>query len=530
MKAMTRYEAVLATECSVGGCNVVLKGNGSAAKKPRFLWNVYVGDVIGHKDTARYLNKGKSLLILILLAGLVAKTFFSIEIASFAQTSSEAGAYDVFSEVSGVADSVPGYQEYKESFAAVYPKQEIRVRMEDCVRYEMRAAAADVCVDATKVDREYGYTEVEMEVEAETEAITGAETAAIADAETKIGMGAEMESEGDQTGKPVIHTAYQGISGEWIYTAEGSLAEFSVSVEEEGFYNILLEYYLPAGNDSAAECSILIDGEAPYRELARVCYDRVWTLDGGLDKAEWITGVTCDRTRQNAEPLSVYLTKGRHTVSLISIKGPMLLHQIIFSQKKPSADYRQVKGFWDAVGIRAAQGNTVMIKGKEAVRTSLLELYHPVQEDAGISVFPTKWRMYGKEAGRSVIGGDSWEKAGAWIEWEFDVAAAGYYHITVSDLQNYVRGADAYRKILMDGECPFQEMERYAFAYGMGWKEDTLADDTGTPYVFYLKEGRHTFRMEAVPGEKVQTDQGVIAAETVRPLAVDWIRIMPAGQ
>ena len=79
---------------------------------------------------------------------------------------------------------------------------------------------------------------------------------------------------------------------------------------------------------------------------------------------------------------------------------------------------------------------------------------------------------------------------------------------------------------MLDGAVLFQEMERYGFAYGWGWKEGVLADDTGDPYVFYIKEGRHTLRIEAVPGETEVEKAGI---GQVQPLAIDRIRIAPAG-
>lgn len=507
MKMMSRYETVLATECGVRGCEAVLKEDASAeAERRHFLWNACVEDAMRHKNAARYVDRGKNLLMLVLMAGLVAKIFYSIEMSSFAQTSTGVEVYDDFAEVSGVKDSVPGYREYEATFTAVYPKQEIRVGVENCVRYEEQASASAAYKNDTETEIECTYAETEIE--------TGL------------------------TVKPVICKGHNGSFDDSIYTAEDSLVEFNVSVKEEGFYSLMLEYYPLKGSGSAVERSILIDGEVPYRELAGVCYDRVWILKENAGKAdtktdgspvlaeqkEWITDAAYDRERRIAEPLSVYLTKGEHTVSMLAIKESMLLHQIIFSPKEQIQEYRQVKGFWDAVGIRAAQGNTIMVEAEQAVRVSSPELY-PVQKESALSVLQTKLRTQEKEAGRGIIGGDSWKKAGAWIEWEFEVSAAGYYHISMYNRQNYAWGDKACRKIMLDGVIPFQEMEHYGFVYGMGWKEDTLADDAGAPYVFYLKEGQHTLRMEAVPGE---TNPGVSAIEKVQPLAIDWIRIIPA--
>lgn len=465
LKVTTGYEMALAAECSVNGCEVTLDGAVSvAAKKSSLLRSGFAGDM----------GKGKSLLTLVLLAGLAVKSFYSMEIPSFARIDSGVETHNEFAQELGAENYVPGYREYEAAFAAVYPKQEIRVGVEDCTGYE------------------------------------------------KPG----------QTAKSVIYTDHQGTSDDSIYIEENSGAEFCVDVEEEGFYELLLEYIPVMGSDSTVECSILIDKEVPYRELARVCYDRVWTRDTQLSEAgcglteqsAWIMGVTYDRERRIVEPLSVYLTKGEHKVSILSLKEPLLLHQIILSQKKQVQEYRCVKGFWDAVGIREIQGKPVVLEAKQVDRASVRTEY-PEREETGMAAMPLRTLAHAKEAKRSMIGGGSWDKAGSWFEWEFEVEEVGYYHISLHFCQNYAREG-ACRKIMLDGAVPFREMERCEFDYGWGWKEDVLADDAGEPYVFYIKGGKHTLRIEAVPGGTESENAG---GEQVQPLSIDWIRIAPAG-
>lgn len=529
MKATTSYETVLAAECSVSGCEIILEGEVSAsAKKPRFLRIGCAGDA----------GKGKSLLTLALLAGVAVKSFYSIEIPSFARNDPGVEMRNDFPQDFCADNSILGYREYEAAFAAVYPKQEIRVGVENCTGYEENACQAARSGVRDENDTAHKHEEI-------------------------IRAGDTMEYRYEERGtgrtvKPVIYTDYQGISGDGICMEEDSRVEFCVDVEEEGFYELSLEYVPFTGSDSAMECSILIDGEIPYRELACVCYDRIWTRGdhakkpyGGdadletdgmswdsatrdtqpseagycqMEQAEWITGITYDRERRIAEPLSVYLTKGGHKVSLISIKEPMVLHRIIFSPKRQVQEYRRVKGFWDAVGIRAAQGTPVVIEAEQADRASV-QVEYPEREEVGMSAMPLRLSAHVKEKECSTIGGGSWDKAGSWFEWEFEVEEAGYYHISMYFRQNYAREG-AYRKIMLDGTVPFQEMERRGFAYGWGWKEEALADDTGDPYVFYIKAGRHTLRIEAVPGGADAENAGI---EQVQPLEIDWIHIVPAG-
>ena len=87
------------------------------------------------------------------------------------------------------------------------------------------------------------------------------------------------------------------------------------------------------------------------------------------------------------------------------------------------------------------------------------------------------------------------------MEWEFEVPESGYVNISLFDKQNFMRGIYVSRKITIDGEVPFKEMEDYGFTYDSQWRCDVLSDADGTPYDFYLEKGTHTLRMEVVLGD-----------------------------
>lgn len=434
LKGIGGYETVLAAQYgTTGGCEAVLDPSASETMK---------------RDTAGYVDKGRNLLLFVLMAGVIAKVFYSVEISSFAQTSHAAKQYEGSRAFYEAEDSIPEYREYAAGFDAVYPKREICIEAGDCVRYE-----------------EHGR-------------IT----------------------------EPVIYQDYEGMPGSSLYTGADAVTGFAVRIEEEGFYNLLLSYYPLAGSESAIERSILVDGETPYREMARVEYDRIWTVaagKGGTYAAEQISGTDRDIEKRNdyyaAKPLTVYLTRGEHTITFVSRKEPMMIHQVILGCAKPAQEYKKVKGFWDAVGIRAAEGEPVCM---EAEQMSVSAKGPSDTTDDGVT-------------------GIFWEQAGQWVEWAFDVKAAGYYTISMRVCQNYVKGGDTYRKIMVDGIVPFQEMERYGFRYGWFRRTDVLSDTVGVPYVFYLKEGRHTFRMEAVCDEA----SGYVRTQ---PLTIERIEVAPA--
>lgn len=329
--------------------------------------------------------------------------------------------------------------------------------------------------------------------------------------------------EGDKAAEPVIYTDYEGMQGDSVYTSENSLVEFEVEVQKEGFYNLSVVYYPIAGKNSDIERSIFIDGALPYKEMASIDFYRIWRFDleednlnangsatyhwekdnqgndnrpSMIEAPEWITSYVYDSEGYVTSPLAVYLTKGTHTITMLSLREPMLINQIVLSNASSAKGYAEVKAEQDAKGATVTSGHKITIEGENATRTSSQMLY-PTQDQSSPSVSPSS----AKELLNNTIGGNSWRLVGQWIEWDFDIPQSGYYNISLYDCQNFVRGIYVSRRITIDGEVPFKEMEDYGFSYGQSWREDVLSDENGEAYQFYLEEGHHTLRMQAVLGD-----------------------------
>ena len=344
--------------------------------------------------------------------------------------------------------------------------------------------------------------------------------------EDTLAVGAEAvvrSDEGDKAADPVIYSDYEGMQGDSVYTSENSLVEFEVEVQKEGFYNLSLVYYPIAGKNSDIERSIFIDGKLPYKEMASIDFYRIWRFDleednlnangsatyhwekdnqgndnrpSMIEAPEWITSYVYDSEGYVTSPLAVYLTKGTHTITMLSLREPMLINQIVLSNASSAKSYADTKAEQDAKGATVTSGHKITIEGENATRTSSQMLY-PTQDQSSPSVSPSS----AKELLNNTIGGNSWRLVGQWIEWDFDIPQSGYYNISLYDCQNFVRGIYVSRRITIDGEVPFKEMEDYGFSYGQSWREDVLSDENGEAYLFYLEEGHHTLRMQAVLGD-----------------------------
>ncbi len=322
--------------------------------------------------------------------------------------------------------------------------------------------------------------------------------------------------------QPQILADYEGMEGNSVLTGEESLVEWVIEVDEAGLYDLSLLYYPCEGKNSAMQRAFFVDGQLPYNELALVEFNRVWingtfesyTDENGVtlrqwdkdnqgndlkpspvEKPEWCTRGLHDSNGYISEELSIYLSEGQHTLTLLSMREPMLLRSITLSNSERPAAYADVKAADDAAGQKDTTGVSVRFEAENAVKTSSQMLY-PVQDQSSAVVYPMSTRYL---LNNSI--GSSWKSAGQWIEWQFEVPEDGYYELTMVDKQNFVRGIDVYRKIEIDGEVPFEEFSAQPFSYSQTWRMETLSDEEGTPYRIYLTAGEHTLRMEVVLGE-----------------------------
>lgn len=311
-----------------------------------------------------------------------------------------------------------------------------------------------------------------------------------------------------------VRDSYEGYPGKAVYTEESGLIEYDFVVEEAGLYDISLDYYPVEGNSASIQRSFFLDGALPYKELSLTEFSRIWAnrsdtwmVDNQgndmkprqIEKPEWVNRKLYDSEGYISDALSIYLTKGAHTLTIISRREPMLLGRITISNTESIKTYQEIMEQQKALGYQDGVTDIIEVQGEKATKKSSQMLY-PTQDQSSPAVFPYS----SKELKNNTIGGYGWRFVGQWVEWQFEVPEDGYYNITLHEKQNFVKGTFVSRKISIDGVVPFQELNGYRFDYSSSWKMKTLSAGDGENYKFYLKKGTHTIRMEVVLGDLAQ--------------------------
>ena len=295
-----------------------------------------------------------------------------------------------------------------------------------------------------------------------------------------------------------------------LYTEAGSVATWTVNVPEAGFYNLYMEYLIPESHGVPAERTVLLNGEIPFEDARNISFTRIW-MDGGeirtdnqgnqirprqVEKFDWQTAYFHDDRGFVTSPYCFWFEAGETKLSLQANNEPMIIGSLSLRGVEEEIDYAQylAQNTYGA-GNDAARNYMQVVQGEDSTYRSESSLYAKYDRASPTTV---PYSVYNTIL--NYVGGDSWRSAGQWIEWDFEVPADGWYNIMIKGRQNYARGSVSNRRVLIDGEVPFKELEEVSFAYENDWNCLDLADKDGNKFKLYLTAGTHTIRMEATLG------------------------------
>lgn len=304
-------------------------------------------------------------------------------------------------------------------------------------------------------------------------------------------------------------TDYEG-EAKALYTGTDSTVTWEVDVAESGFYNLCMEYFAPESRGVAVERAIYVNGELPFDDAKNIAFTRIWH-DGGevrtdnqgnqirptqVERYDWQSAYFRDDMGYITEPYLFYMEKGKNEITLKAENEPAVLRKVTLAAVKDTVSYEEYLAAQPASGASDEGLNYIQIvQGEDSTYRSESSLYAKYDRSS-----PSTQPNSVTKTVLNYVGGEAWRSPGQWVEWDFEVPQDGYYHIMVKGRQNYSRGSVSGRKVYIDGEVPFKEMEGIFFDYSNSWNCMQLTDADGEPCRFYLTAGTHTIRLEATLG------------------------------
>ena len=281
--------------------------------------------------------------------------------------------------------------------------------------------------------------------------------------------------------------------GDWI--------EYAVTAPQEARYAMAIRYCALPGTVQDVEIVVEIDGEVPFSQAAFCALPRVWedngpfTVDnsgnqirpGQLEVPIWREETLYDYDGVTDGEYLFYLPAGEHTIRLSLLSEPAAINGLTLVSLSDAPTWEELKASYAERGLTEISGNVYI--ERQAEETYRRYALYPLAESdytspSTIPSSPTKI-IY------NVLGGEQWVFTGQRVEWLLEAPETGLYQLNIKFRQNYARGMAAYRKILVDGMLPCEEMRAVSFPYGDDWQNLTVSADD-EPILLYLEAGEHT--------------------------------------
>lgn len=314
-------------------------------------------------------------------------------------------------------------------------------------------------------------------------------------------------------------TAYQGRDNCLYWDEQGSSMTWEFDVEQEGFYNLALDYCGISWKNYDIVMDILLDGEVPFENAQNVNFHRLFLdetyfgmtehafhtdVKGNemrptlMEQLEWQTQLAYDPKDEYAAPLYFYLSQGKHSLTLTLKEEAVAISEIIFLNAPEAGSYEEVLAGWEAQGAADSSGYYGEYEAEAGYLKNDITLF-ATYDTANWHVSPSSSTsvLY------NTIGKNTWKDAGQQITWEFEVPQDGYYNLSFKAKQYDKNNAYSVRKITIDGEMLYQEMETVRFPYSSKWYIKTLENREGEALRVYLSAGRHVLGMTAAVDEEL---------------------------
>ena len=281
--------------------------------------------------------------------------------------------------------------------------------------------------------------------------------------------------------------------GDWI--------EYAVTVPQEARYGMVIRYCALPGTVQDVEIAVEIDGALPFSQAAFCVLPRVWEDDGPFTKDNsgnqirpgqlevpvWREETLYDYDGVTDSEYLFHLPAGEHTVRLTFLSEPAAISGLTLVSLSDAPAWEDLRVSYAERGLTEITGNVYI--ERQAEETYRRYALYPLAESDYTS--PSTEPSSPTKIVYNVLGGEQWVFTGQRVEWLLEVPETGLYQLNLKFRQNYARGMAAYRKILVDGALPCEEMRAVSFPYGDDWQNLTVSAD-GEPILLYLEAGEHT--------------------------------------
>jgi ABC-type glycerol-3-phosphate transport system substrate-binding protein len=336
-----------------------------------------------------------------------------------------------------------------------------------------------------------------------------------ADNASKSGIEISADSFGIELSEDDIVREYGKAS---VLLREGDTLDFDVTIPTEGQYTLTFDAATPAESQTP-EGQMRVDNEFRGSDWQRIIFPVYYrnTTDVfpkdryGNDAlisqerhARWSNIAARDVNFSQPYPLQLELTAGDHHFEFTLAEGQLYLGSVYLTPFSPYPDYKEYIASQSAPEVSnfslALEAELPTYKNNTSVRPAY-------NSSLTVTPYATYCQLM------NTMGGESWKNTGTAVYYEFSIPQDGLYAITLRALQNTRNNFTVFRRITVNGEVPFEQLNTVPFPYSVEWSDVHLGGEN--PYRIFLHEGTN------VIGIEVTNSPYLPAIETVQEALLD---------
>ncbi|MCA9995215.1 MAG: extracellular solute-binding protein [Anaerolineales bacterium] len=298
------------------------------------------------------------------------------------------------------------------------------------------------------------------------------------------------------------HEATQEYEKPAVFLQQDDSVSFTAVIPQEGLYTVWFDTAVPDAFLNPPEGQLLVDGSFPSIDTQRIIFPIFYQNsreDFPLDRygnealirqeklIRWTKVPMRDANFSQPYPLQVNLAAGEHTFEFRLTEETMLLGSIYIEAFAPFPSYSQYLETHEAPDTSGVliemEAEQPAFKNDTAVR--------PIS-DRSLAVTP--YDTY--QLRLNTLGGEDWDRSGSAVYYQFTVPEDGMYAITFHAQQNIKSNFTVFRRITLNDEVLFEELNEVPINYTPNWSNITLGGDD-TPYKIFMKAGVNVLGIEA---------------------------------
>ncbi len=281
-----------------------------------------------------------------------------------------------------------------------------------------------------------------------------------------------------------------------------------VSITENGGYSISITYTALKGRNVSPRIAISLD--APHNGNESEVYDlpRSWTDvregerfkqdDYGNELSPTPIEQTLEKTivlmpqNENWEK-GFQLTAGEHQLHLAMLQEGVEIKKVEVNKVTGLPSYEKY-----IEEQKAEHSGTE--NGAVTVYTDAELLSEKSHLEVAVSYDRSSPNIHPSDPSRiryNILGGSAWSRAGQWVSYKVNVEASGFYKLNIVYRQRTIAGVDVRRRVYIDGEVPFKELDSVLFPASRNFVNFTPKSGDNDCYV-YLEKGEHEVKFEVV--------------------------------